>query len=281
MTTIVPGVTAQLGARVWRVTAPNPGVMTGPGTNSYIIGDGACAIIDPGPLSDMHCAALLRAVGPRLRWILCTHTHHDHSPGAQALKQATNAEMIGLPAPALGNQDDTFVPDRILSHGESVTGDGFSLRAIHTPGHASNHLCYLLDGERMLFSGDHIMQGSTVVINPPDGDMSAYMASLRALLAIDIAGIAPGHGHLIEHPHDEVRRLIAHRTGREQKVIAALSVDRGQTLDDLVGIVYSDTPQRLHMVARRSLHAHLMKLELEGHARADGERWHLAAGHSG
>ena len=275
LTRIVPGEVVQVSALVRRVTAPNPGMMTGPGTNTYIVGTERLALIDPGPENDAHLKAMLAAVGDRLRWILCTHTHIDHSPGARALKAATGAELIGMRVPQHGNQDATFAPDRVFEHGDVLDGGDFTLRAVHTPGHASNHLCYLLEGEKLLFTGDHIMQGSTVVISPPDGDMIAYLNSLEALLALDIARIAPGHGHPIEEPHDEARRLIAHRLKREQKVVAAFSVSNPATLDDLLPIVYEDTPLRLHPVARRSLHAHLLKLEREGRVWQQGERWKL------
>ena len=190
------------------------------------------------------------------------------------MKQATGAEVIGMRAPQHSNQDTAFAPDRVFTHGDVLDGGDFRLRAVHTPGHASNHLCYLLEPEKLLFTGDHVMQGSTVVIAPPDGDMIAYFESLHALLALDIARIAPGHGHPIDEPHDEARRLIAHRLKREQKVIAALTKNPA-TLDALVAIVYSDTPQRLHQVARRSLHAHLIKLAREGEAVEVNERWVL------
>jgi glyoxylase-like metal-dependent hydrolase (beta-lactamase superfamily II) len=273
---IVPGEPARLSALVRRVTAPNPGMMTGPGTNTYIVGTSALALIDPGPESEAHLEAMLAAVGDRLRWILCTHTHPDHSPGARALKAATGAAVIGMRAPPHGNQDSGFAPDRVFKDGDVLDGGDFTLRAVHTPGHASNHLCYLLEREKLLFTGDHVMQGSTVVINPPDGDMVAYFDSLEALLALDIAHIAPGHGHPIEKPHDEVRRLIAHRLKREQKVIDAFAVNDPATLDELLPIVYSDTPQRLHPVASRSLHAHLLKLERDGRVCRQGERWKLS-----
>ena len=271
---IVPGEVVQLCALARRMTAPNPGMMTGPGTNTYIVGSDTLALIDPGPESAAHLEAMRAAVGDRLRWILCTHTHLDHSPGARALKQATGAEVIGMRAPQHANQDTVFAPDRVFRHGDVLDGGDFKLRAVHTPGHASNHLCYLLEPEKLLFTGDHVMQGSTVVISPPDGDMIAYLESLHALLALDIARIAPGHGHPIDEPHDEARRLIAHRLKREQKVIAALTMNPA-TLDELVTIVYSDTPQRLHQVARRSLHAHLIKLAREGKAIESNERWLL------
>jgi glyoxylase-like metal-dependent hydrolase (beta-lactamase superfamily II) len=250
-------------------------MMTGPGTNTYIVGSAALALIDPGPDSDAHLPAILDVVGDRLRWILCTHTHKDHSPGARALQAATGAEVIGMRAPQYDNQDTAFAPDRVFAHGDVLDCGEFTLRAIHTPGHASNHLCYLLDREKLLFTGDHIMQGSTVVINPPDGDMVAYLQSLALLLELDIERVAPGHGHPIEEPHNEARRLIAHRLKREQKVVDAFVVNNPATLDELLPIVYADTPERLHQVARRSLHAHLLKLAHDGRVWQQGERWKL------
>jgi glyoxylase-like metal-dependent hydrolase (beta-lactamase superfamily II) len=272
---ITPGEVVQVSALARRVTAPNPGMMTGPGTNTYVAGNDALALIDPGPESDVHLQAILAVVGDRLRWILCTHTHFDHSPGARALKAATGAEVIGMPAPEHGNQDTAFAPDRVFKDGDVLDCGAFTLRAVHTPGHASNHLCYLLDREKLLFTGDHIMQGSTVVINPPDGDMIAYLQSLELLLALDIARVAPGHGHPIDEPHAEARRLIAHRLQREQKVVDAFGASNPATLDELVPIVYSDTAPRLHPVARRSLHAHLLKLVHDGRVWQQGERWKL------
>lgn len=274
MEDIVPGVAVRVNDFVTRITAPNPGVMTGPGTNSYIIGRVELALVDPGPESDAHLPALLRAVGGRLKWILCTHTHLDHSPGARALKAATGAQLLGYaPTPDDGRQDATFAPDRVLRDGDAVDCGGFRLHVVHTPGHASNHLCYLLEERKLLFTGDHVMQGSTVVISPPDGDMTAYMQSLERLLTLELAALAPGHGHVIATPHDEARRLIAHRLKREQKVLAAFAQKNPASLDELVPIVYDDTPARLHPVARRSLHAHLIKLEREGKVAAMKETW--------
>jgi len=279
MGNIVPGEAVRLNEAVVRITAPNPGAMTGPGTNSYIVGGEELALIDPGPESDAHREALLRAVGNRLKWILCTHTHLDHSPGTRAIRTATGARTAGYATvPRDGRQDTAFAPDRPLREGDTIEVGGLHLRAIHTPGHASNHLCYLLEEQRLLFTGDHVMQGSTVVISPPDGDMQAYLASLERLLALDIAAFAPGHGQLIDTPHDEARRLIAHRLKREQKVIDAFSERNPATLDELLPVVYSDTSPRLHPVARRSLEAHLIKLAREGRAtqKEDGA-WRLLA----
>jgi len=259
-----------------RITAPNPGMMTGPGTNAYLIGTGDLALIDPGPESAPHLAAMLDAVGKRLKWILCTHTHLDHSPGAMALRAATGAELLGFGnVPDDGRQDTAFAPDRALRDGDVLDCGAFRLRAVHTPGHASNHLCYMMEGERWLFTGDHVMQGSTVVISPPDGDMTVYLSSLERLLLLDLAALAPGHGHVIGKPHDEVRRLIAHRLKREQKVVGAFSKKNPATLDELLPFVYDDVPQRVHLVARRSLHAHLLKLRDEGKAVEAGETWKL------
>jgi glyoxylase-like metal-dependent hydrolase (beta-lactamase superfamily II) len=276
MADIVPGTVVRINDLVVRVTAPNPGVMTGPGTNSYIIGRGELALIDPGPESDPHRDVLLQAVGGNLKWILCTHTHLDHSPGARAIKNATGARVCGFAAvPRDGRQDTAFAPDRALRDGDRIDFDGIRLRAIHTPGHASNHLCYVLEERKLLFTGDHVMQGSTVVISPPDGDMQAYLASLEHLLALEIAAIAPGHGHIIETPHEEARRLIAHRLRREQKVIDAFTHKNPATLDELLPAVYSDTPARLHPVARRSLHAHLIKLQRESRVVEAEGAWRL------
>ena len=276
MNAIVPGVVVPVNAYITRITAPNPGMMTGPGTNAYLIGKSQLALIDPGPAIDAHVDKLLAEARGRLRWILCTHTHLDHSPAAALVKRALpEVEVIGMPPPNDGRQDATFVPERVPRHGDAVDCGEFRLRAIHTPGHASNHLCYLLERDRLLFTGDHVMQGSTVVINPPDGDMIEYLRSLELLLAEDLAALAPGHGHVIDAPHEEVRKLIKHRLGREQKVIDAFARINPATLDELTPIVYGDVSQRLHAVAQRSLTAHLIKLQCEGRVREQQERWQL------
>ena len=273
---LIPGVAKRLDRFVTRIIAPNPSVMTGPGTNTYLVGENELAVIDPGPDMPEHVAAVLAAGAGRIRWVLCTHTHLDHSPAARLIKQATGATVIGRPSPG-GRHDPTFAPERILAHGDRVDVGALTLRALHTPGHASNHLCYLLEQTRMLFSGDHVMQGSTVVITPPDGDMRAYLASLELLLGEDLAIIAPGHGYLIGRPHKEVRRLIAHRLAREAKVVAALARLGTSSLEELVTVVYDDVSARLHPVAMRSLTAHLDKLAAEGRAHFAEGRWRHAA----
>jgi glyoxylase-like metal-dependent hydrolase (beta-lactamase superfamily II)/8-oxo-dGTP pyrophosphatase MutT (NUDIX family) len=270
---LVAGAPKRLDRWVTRLIAPNPGLMTGPGTNSYIVGgeEGGKAVIDPGPAIDSHIEKILQF--KNLKWILCTHTHLDHSPAAAALKAATGAQVLGRPAPA--GQDATFKPDFVLENGQRVDLGEITLRAVHTPGHASNHLCYLLEQTRMLFTGDHVMQGSTVVINPPDGDMRAYLQSLERLLAEDIAIIAPGHGYLIGAPHRELKRLIAHRHNRERKVVAALERLEHPSLDEMLPLVYDDVPERIHRVAARSLSAHLEKLVAEGAVRLEESRYTL------
>jgi glyoxylase-like metal-dependent hydrolase (beta-lactamase superfamily II)/8-oxo-dGTP pyrophosphatase MutT (NUDIX family) len=268
---IVAGETKRLDRWVTRLTAPNPGLMTGPGTNTYLVG--AVAVIDPGPAIDSHIEKIISETKGSLRWILCTHTHLDHSPAAAALKAATGAKILGRPAPA--GQDESFKPDLVLENGQRVDLGEIALRAIHTPGHASNHLCYLLEQTRMLFTGDHVMQGSTVVINPPDGDMRAYLQSLERLLGEDVAIIAPGHGYLIGTPRKELRRLIAHRLNRERKVLAALERLEHPSLEEMLPLVYDDVPERIHRVAARSLTAHLEKLVADGAVRAEESRYTL------
>jgi glyoxylase-like metal-dependent hydrolase (beta-lactamase superfamily II) len=269
------GIAVRLADRVWRVTAPNAGAMTGPGTNSYLIGGADdWAVIDPGPADGGHIRTLLAAAPGAIRQILVTHTHEDHSPGAAPLKSATAAPLAGRLTPHGHWQDPTFIPDRELRDGERiVVGGRATLRVIHTPGHASNHLCYLLEEEHLLFTGDHIIQGSTVVIDPPDGDMAAYIASLESLLREDLDHLAPGHGTLIPRPHAAIQSLIQHRLRREAKVLAALPRSEPADLPTLVRAVYDDVPPHLHPLAERSLLAHLLKLESESRALRAADRW--------
>ncbi len=297
---LVPGRVVPLSPCILRVTAPNPGPMTGPGTNSYLVAaprtdagaERHWTVIDPGPetgpgaADNSHLQALLAAAqhgGPgRITHILVTHTHRDHSPLAATLSQATGAPVLGRLALHPTWQDPHFAPQRELQHHERLLlGPGCSLRVLHTPGHASNHLCYLLEEEHTLFTGDHVMQGSTVVINPPDGDMVAYLAALQALLQEPLQWLAPGHGFLVEHPHQVLRDLINHRMKRHAKVARALQQAGTATLAELVQVVYDDVPSSLHGMAQRSLLAHLLKLQHDGqaHAAQPGaeDRWHWRA----
>jgi glyoxylase-like metal-dependent hydrolase (beta-lactamase superfamily II) len=226
-------------------------------------------VIDPGPHDPAHIERILEVTGGRVTAILATHTHPDHSPAVAALAKATGAEVLGRAAPAQGRQDTTFAPTRVLNDGDVARVGDFSLRAVHTPGHASNHLCYLLEGAALLFSGDHVMQGSTVVIGPPDGNMQLYLQSLARLQREPVTRIAPGHGTVIEDAQAEVARLIAHRLQREAKVAERLHRAGRATLDVLVASVYDDVDPRLHPVAKGSLLAHLLKLEADGRATHD------------
>lgn len=276
-----PGHAVKLSDRVWRVTANNGSVMTGPGTNTYFVAgaDNTWAVIDPGPDDPAHFDAVMAAAPGPVRWIFATHTHMDHSPGAVRLRAATGAPVIGLVTAATDRQDPTFAPDHMPRHGDRIAlGPQTTLRVVHTPGHASNHLCYLLEEEKTLFTGDHVMQGSTVVINPPDGDMRAYLGSLRALLDEDIEWIAPGHGFLMGRPHDAIRLLIRHRQQREAKVMNALRALAPTDLATLLASVYDDVPPGKHPIAQRSLLAHLRKLEADGLAREAEGIWHLLPG---
>lgn len=265
-----------------RVIAPNAGMMTGPGTNSYLIGEGNVAVIDPGPDDPAHVQALLEAARGDIRWILLTHTHPDHAPGAARLRELTGAKILGGGAvqgvPAHVGLDF----DRVLRDGECLQLGALTLRAIHTPGHASNHFCYLLKATGMLFSGDHIVQGFTVVIAPPDGNMRAYLDSLERLRALGSNIIAPGHGFLIGEPEREVDRVVRHRLGREQKVRRALQEQGGAaTLTSLLPRVYDDVPASLHALAARSLEAHLEKLLEDGELTQAEGRWSVIAPISG
>lgn len=265
MADLAPGRAVSISGRVQRVVAPNPSVMTGPGTNTYLVGTDDIAVIDPGPDTAEHLDAIVAAGAARIRWIAVTHTHSDHSPGAGPLRDRLGAgvEMVGYDA------RDGFVPDRCLADGDTLEGSGFRLRALHTPGHASNHLCFLLEEEQMLFSGDHIMSGSTVVIGPPDGDMSDYLRALERLRVLGATTIAPGHGEVIRDPLAKIDEYITHRLAREEAVAAALvAASAPITIDELVPSVYADVSETLYPIARFSLWAHLRKLVDDGRAGA-------------
>ena len=264
----VPGEPMELAPDLVRLTAPNPGLMTGPGTNSYLIGAKNLAVIDPGPADESHTAALVAAVEARgtLRWILVTHTHLDHAPGAAALAKATGAQVVGF-APA-----ENFAPDLCVGGGWTLAvpanGGDLTLEAVHTPGHASDHLCWLLRERRILLTGDHLMHGSTVVIRPPDGDLGTYLASLGLVRDLQprIETLAPGHGRRMERISDVVDALIAHRLGRHARVAEALADAGEATVEDLLPQVYADVTEAQLPVARFSLWAHLRYLGQEGRA---------------
>jgi glyoxylase-like metal-dependent hydrolase (beta-lactamase superfamily II)/8-oxo-dGTP pyrophosphatase MutT (NUDIX family) len=277
---------------VQRLTAPNPGFMTGPGTNSYIVGDPATGhtVIDPGPDEPAHIERLWRAAGGDIRAIVCTHSHPDHSPGAARLQAlCTNRPpILGLPSAATSRTDSRFSPERALADGERLTltvpdGTAHTLQVVHTPGHAANHLCLLLEEDGLLFSGDHILNGSTTVIDPPDGNMGDYLESLDKLDRLcaqhGVHFILPAHGYVLgdlprsahnpgapEHggARAAIAHLKAHRLAREAKVARALQALPDGTMDDWVKIAYDDVPERLWPVAKRSMLAHVEHIRSMG-----------------
>jgi len=277
------GVPVRLSSRVIRVTANNGSMMTGPGTNTYLIGGGErneWAVIDPGPPDEAHVEAILAAAPGPIRWVFATHTHNDHSPACVPLKARTGAVVHGRIASHPQWQDASFAPDVHLRGGERFElpgpdGQPSTLHAIHTPGHASNHLCFLLEEEALLFTGDHVMQQSTVVINPPDGDMAAYIASLRELSQRDLQWLAPGHGFLMSRPSHAMQAIVAHRLRREAKVIDAMRALGAADAEALLARVYDDVQPRLLAMAMRSLTAHLHKLRDDGSASERDGRWQL------
>lgn len=272
MITLEPGQTSQLSPLVRRIIAPNPSVMTGPGTNTYLVGNDEVAVVDPGPDEPSHIEAILREGAGRIRWILVTHTHEDHSPAATPLARATGAQLRGVAAPDDFYQDLIFTPDVALSDEPLLQTPEFRLRAVHTPGHACNHYCLLLEQEGMLFTGDHIMNGSTVVIIPPSGDMKDYLDSLEKLKSLPLRSLAPGHGELMPEPVAVVDGIIRHRLTREAKVARVLA-EAGGTLDELVERAYDDVPRAMFPMAKYSLWAHLLKLARDGRAVERDARW--------
>ena len=274
----------QLRKNLQRLTAPNPGVMTGPGTNSYLVGDPTTGYIaiDPGPEDPAHLQHLWRAAGGDIRMIVCTHSHPDHSPGAAPLQALcvqggrTAPPILGLPSAPTARAHSEFTPERTLQNNELLTLTGqalegeitHTLQVIYTPGHAANHVCFLLVEDALLFSGDHILNGSTTVVDPPDGNMADYLDSLDTLDAIcaqhGVEFILPAHGYVIGEARTAIAKLIAHRLAREAKVIAALEALPGGSMDDWVAHAYDDVPPRIWPVAQRSLLAHIERIRALG-----------------
>lgn len=266
---------AVLAPGVRRIVAPNPSMMTGPGTNTYLFGVSAIAVLDPGPAIATHVEDIVARAGAPIRWILVTHTHPDHSPGAALLAAATGAELLGMPAPEGQYQDRSCAPSRVLSDGDALETAEFRLEALHTPGHASNHLCYRHAALNWLFTGDHIIDGSTVVINPPDGNMKHYIESLQRAKSLQCDALLPGHGELIDDPVRVIDWIIEHRLEREAKVVAAIAANPNLTTRELVPHVYRDVDPKLYGWAERSLLAHVLKLEADGAAMQKHGRWYV------
>ncbi|HEY0414081.1 MAG TPA: MBL fold metallo-hydrolase [Allosphingosinicella sp.] len=274
----------RLGPGVRRLLAPNPSPFTHTGTQTYIVGEGEVAVIDPGPAIPEHLAALAAALaGERVAAIVCTHTHRDHSPASRPLQAATGAPIVGCAAVALEDEgprsdeafDLDYRPDRVLADGETLEGAGWTLAAVATPGHTSNHLCLALREADALFSGDHVMGWSTTVVAPPDGDMAAYMASLDKLLARADRIYYPAHGPPVDDPQPHVRRLIEHRRQRERQILDHVEQGDGR-IATMVADLYADIDPRLHPAAARSVLAHLIDLEARGRVRRDADAWRAA-----
>jgi len=271
---------------VARVLADNPGHFTYTGTQTYLVGDArGLAVIDPGPADDAHLAALIAAIGDApVVAILCTHTHRDHSPAAAPLARMTGAPIVGCAPLTLADDgprsdaafDPDYAPDRVLTDGEQVAGPGWTLTAVSTPGHTSNHLCFALEETgaqgTALFSGDHVMGWSTTVVAPPDGDMAAYMASLAKLHAREDRIYYPAHGPAIERPRQLVRGMIGHRRQREHQIVKLVSEGLGE-IEAMVARMYRGVHPALWPAAGRSVLAHLIDLESRGQVARAGESW--------
>jgi glyoxylase-like metal-dependent hydrolase (beta-lactamase superfamily II) len=265
---------------IHRVLAPNPGPFTFKGTGVYIVGGNDVAVIDPGPDIPEHIDALKQALaGKRVSHILVTHTHSDHSPAAAPLKEWSGAKTYAFGPHGSGKAEEgvkveeggdmSFVPDVLVRDGDEIAGAGFTFECVFTPGHTSNHMCFALREEKALFTGDHVMGWSTTVVTPPDGDMAAYMASLRKLHARNDAILWPTHGGPIRDPKPFLEAYIEHRLAREAQIMAALG-DGLETIPEIVARLYADVDKRLHPAAARSVLAHLIQLTQEGRVSVAG-----------
>ena len=273
------GESLQVSPRIHRVLANNPGPFTFKGTGVYIVGDDDVAVIDPGPDIPEHVAALKRALeGKHVTYILVTHTHNDHSPAAQPLKEWSSAKTYAFGPHGSGKGDEdvkveeggdtSFVPDVRVKDGDLLAGKGFTFECVFTPGHTSNHMCYALREEKALFTGDHVMGWSTTVVTPPDGDMRAYMASLRKLLARDDEILWPTHGGPVRDPRPFLQAYIDHRLEREAQILACLR-DGISSIPEMVARMYADIDKRLHPAAARSVLAHLIQMTHDGRVIAE------------
>lgn len=275
----------QVAPLVRRVLARNPSAFTYTGTQSYIVGDGRdVALIDPGPDEPEHIDALLDAVGDaRIAAICCTHTHRDHSPAVAPLVERTGAKVIGCSPLSLKDDgprmddafDTTYKPDEVMRDGDTIGGEGWTLCAVATPGHTSNHLCYSIRETGALFTGDHVMGWSTSVVSPPDGDMTDYMASLKKLYDRQDEIFFPAHGPAVEKTRQFIRGMIGHRRQRENQILRLLEKDVSR-IPDMVPQMYKGVDERLWPAAERSVLAHLIDMERKGRAAGDGDDWALA-----
>ena len=276
----------RLSPLVNRVLAPNPSPFTYTGTQTYIVGISDVAVIDPGPDEPEHLKALVRAIAGRpVRAIMCTHTHRDHSPASRLLKEETAAPIIGCAPLALDDDgpradaafDSDYVPDAALPDRAVVEGTGWTLEAVATPGHTSNHICFALLEEKALFTGDHVMGWSTSVISPPDGDMADYMGSMQRLLERDDMVYYPAHGDQVDNPQRLVRSMMGHRKHREGQILRHLRACKAASIPEMVAQMYKGVDPRLHGAAGRSVLAHLIDLQARNMVVCEKERWKIAA----
>lgn len=277
---LVPGVPSALSPLVRRIVAPNPGPFTGPGTNTYLVGIDEVAVIDPGPDDKRHIDAIVGAsMKERVRWVVLTHTHPDHAPGTARLVKATGAEVLAYGKRL--DKDTTITPDRAIGEGDTIEGTEFGLEVMHTPGHAPNHLCLLLEEERVLFTGDTVLDGMFSVVSPQrGGDMTQYLASLARMERLRLSRLAPGHGDVIDDPRPRIQEYVAHRQDRERQVLSLLKKQGPAKIPDMVTALYADRELHPKLVeaAGWQLHAHLVKLKAEGKVTGTSVRsaWSLA-----
>ncbi len=279
------GIAEQVAPQVRRVLCRNPSAFTFWGTQTYLVGDGAdVAVIDPGPDEEEHLDAIVSAIGDaRVAAICCTHSHRDHSPAAAPLAERTGGPIIGCAPFSLVDDgprsdaafDETYRPERILEDGDTISGDGWALAAVYTPGHTSNHLCYALEGTGVMFTGDHVMGWSTTVVSPPDGDMTQYMASLQKLYEREDTVYFPAHGPQVDKPRQLVRGMIGHRRQRENQILKQLEKGVGQ-ITEMVPAMYKGVDERLWPAAERSVLAHLMDLRKRQLVAEEAGSWRLS-----
>jgi glyoxylase-like metal-dependent hydrolase (beta-lactamase superfamily II) len=269
---MTPGVPSALSPLVRRIVAPNPGPFTGPGTNTYLVGIDEVAVIDPGPDEAGHIDAIIGAsMKERVRWVLLTHTHPDHAPGTKRLVKETGAEVLAF---TKRPKDGDVIPDRVIGEGATIEGTEFGLEVLHTPGHAPDHLCFFLEEERVLFTGDTVLDGMFSVINPSrGGDMAVYVETLERLEKMRLSRLCPGHGDVIDEPKARIREYIEHRRAREEQIYKLVKKQPAK-IPDLVAAIYTgdDLPPELIEAAAWQVQAHLVKLKKAGRVTGSGAK---------